>query len=104
MLALLATGYGIGAAVAMLLQAHQMHARRRSCEVSALFLAIWVAGYGLWLAYGIDIGSSPLMLVNAMGLACATVTLGVALALRGALLRPSTWRSCALTLSAQEHR
>ena len=104
MLALLATGYGIGAAVAMLLQARQMLERGRSCEVSALFLATWVAGYGIWLVYGIDIGSAPLMLVNAIGLACATVTLGVALELRGALRRPSTWRRCALVLSTHERR
>ncbi len=44
------------------------------------------------------------MLVNSIGLASAAVTLGVALALRGALLRPATWSSCSLGWATHEHR
>jgi hypothetical protein len=44
LLALAATAYGVLAALAALLQAHQMHARRASCAVSARFLAAYVGG------------------------------------------------------------
>lgn len=94
MLALIATTYGIAAAGAVLLQARQMLQRRRSCEVSAGFFAIYAAGYAVWLAYGISTSSMPLIVVNAIGVVSANVTLAVALSLRGALLRPATWTSC----------
>jgi uncharacterized protein with PQ loop repeat len=94
MLALLATTYGMAAAVAVLLQAKQLLASRRSCDVSARFFAVYAGGYGIWLAYGLSIGSLPLIVVDAIGLVCGTATLAIALSLRGSLLRPSTWASC----------
>ena len=94
MLALLATAYGVGAAVSALLQAKQLLASRRSCDVSARFFGVYAGGYAIWLAYGVSIASMPLIVVDAIGLVCGTVTLGIALALRGSLLRPSTWNSC----------
>jgi uncharacterized protein with PQ loop repeat len=94
MLALLATTYGVAAAAAALLQARQLLASRRSCDVSARFFAVYAGGYGIWLAYGLSIGSLPLIVVDAIGLVCGTVTLAIALSLRGSLLRPSTWASC----------
>ena len=99
MLALFATSYGIGAALAVLLQARQMLERGRSCEVSVLFLAIYAFGYAVWFAYGVDLGSAPLVLVNGVGFACAACTLIVALALRGSLSRPSTWSACRVVVS-----
>ena len=93
-LALVATVYGVGGAAAVLLQAQQMVRRRTSCDVSARFFAVYVGGYGIWLAYGLSIGSVPLILVDALGLLCGGFTLGVALALRGSLTRPSTWAVC----------
>jgi uncharacterized protein with PQ loop repeat len=94
MLALLATTYGVAAAAAALLQARQLLASRRSCDVSARFFAVYAGGYGIWLAYGLSIGSLPLIVVDAIGLVCGTVTLAIALSLRGSLLRPSSWASC----------
>src|SRR5688572_19182390 len=94
MLALLATTYGVAAAAAALLQARQLLASRRSCDVSARFFAVYAGGYGIWLGYGLSIGSLPLIVVDAIGLVCGTVTLAIALSLRGSLLRPSTWASC----------
>src|SRR5918999_6169657 len=96
MLALLATTYGAAAATAALLQARQLLASRRSCDVSARFFAVYAGGYGIWLAYGLSIGSLPLIVVDAIGLVCGTATLAIALSLRGSLLRPSTWTSCAV--------
>ncbi len=94
MLAMIATLYGVGAAGAALLQARQVVRRRSSCEVSARFFATYAGGYGVWLLYGLSIGSVPLILVDAVGLACGLVTLVITLRMRGSLLRPSTWGSC----------
>jgi uncharacterized protein with PQ loop repeat len=98
--ALAATGYGVVAALAALaalLQTRQMLARRASCDVSARFFAAYVGGYAIWLLYGLSVGSFPLIVVDTVGLLCGGVTLGVALSLRGSLLRPSTWAGCGAT-------
>jgi uncharacterized protein with PQ loop repeat len=89
-----ATLYGIGAAAASLLQARQIVRRRRSCEISARFFASYVAGYAIWLVYGVTIASLPLILVDVVGLLCGGFTLAITLALRGSLLRPGSWNSC----------
>jgi MtN3 and saliva related transmembrane protein len=89
-----ATVYGVGAAGAVLPQARQVLRRGSSCEVSARFFATYAGGFAVWLLYGLSIGSLPLILVDAAGLLCGLVTLGITLRLRGSLLRPSTWRTC----------
>jgi uncharacterized protein with PQ loop repeat len=94
MLVLLVTAYGVGAAGAGLLQVRRLLEGRSSCEVSALFFAVYAGGYAVWLAYGVSIGSLPLVVVDGVGVACATVTLAVTLSLRGSLLNPVTWTSC----------
>ena len=91
---LLITAYGVGAAGAGLLQARRLLEDGRSCEVSALFLALYAGGYGIWLAYGVSIGSLPLVIVDGIGVVCASLTLAVVLSLRGSLLDPVTWRNC----------
>jgi hypothetical protein len=91
-----ATLYGFGAASAMLLQVRQLRERGTSCDVSAAFLGAYVGGYAIWLLYGVSIGSLPIVLVHAVGLGTGGLTLAVALALRGSLLRPGSWRSCEL--------
>src|SRR6476646_6132699 len=94
MLVLLVTAYGVSAAAAGLLQARRLLEGRRSCEVSALFFAVYAGGYGIWLVYGVSIGSSPLVIVDGIGVVCATSTLAITLSLRGSLLNPATWRNC----------
>jgi MtN3 and saliva related transmembrane protein len=94
LLAIGATAYGVLAALAALFQTQQMLTRRCSCDVSARFFAAYAGGYAIWLLYGIDIGSLPLILVDAVGLLCGGVTLVVALSLRGSLAHPTTWASC----------
>jgi uncharacterized protein with PQ loop repeat len=91
-----ATMYGVGAAGAALLQARQILRRGTSCDVSARFFATYAGGYAIWLLYGLSIHSLPLILVDAIGFVCGAITLGVTLALRGSLVRPTTWSSCAL--------
>ena len=92
--AMFATVYGVAAACAVLLQARQVVRRRSSCEVSARFFATYAGGYAIWLIYGISIDSLPLIVVDAVGLCCGLVTLGVTLAMRGSLTRPRTWTGC----------
>jgi MtN3 and saliva related transmembrane protein len=94
LLGIVATSYGVAAAVAALLQARQMLRRQTSCDVSARFFAAYAGGYAIWLLYGLSIGSIPLILVDTVGLLCGGLTLSIALALRGSLLRPATWTSC----------
>ena len=91
---LIATSYGVGAAGAVILQARQIVRRGSSCDVSARFFATYAGGYAVWLMYGISIGSLPLILVDAAGLACGLLTLAVTLRMRGSLLRPRTWGTC----------
>ena len=86
-----ATTYGVLAAVKSLLQTRQMLARGTSGDVSALFLASYVGGYAIWLAYGLSTGSLPLIVVDTVGLLCGGLTLAVALSLRGSLFRPASW-------------
>jgi uncharacterized protein with PQ loop repeat len=88
-----ATVYGVLAAFKALLQTRQMLARRTSREVSARFVASYIGGYAIWLAYGVSTGSIPLIVVDTVGLLCAGLTLAVALSLRGSLTHPATWNS-----------
>ena len=39
----------------------------------------------------------PLIIVDAIGVVCATATLAIVLSLRGSLLHPSTWNSCPIS-------
>jgi uncharacterized protein with PQ loop repeat len=88
LLAALVTVYGLGGALSILLQARQMLVRRASCDVSLDFLSVYVVGYAIWLLYGLSLGNAPIVLVNALGLVSGTMTLTVALWLRGSPFRP----------------
>src|SRR6516225_7013234 len=96
-----ATAYGVLGALKTLLQTRQMLARRSSGDVSAGFLASYVGGYAIWLAYGLSTGSIPLIVVDIVGLLCGGLTLAVALSLRGSVIRPATWRSSNTTSISQ---
>jgi uncharacterized protein with PQ loop repeat len=93
-LAAVAIVYGLAAALSALLQARQMLARDGSCDVSARFLATYVGGYAIWLLYGLSLRDLPIIVVDALGLACGAITLAVALRLRGRLLSPASWNRC----------
>ena len=97
-----ATAYGVLGALKTLLQTRQMLARRSSRDVSAGFLASYVGGYAIWLAYGLSTGSIPLIVVDTVGLLCGGLTLAVALFFRGSLIRAVTWNSRNTTSSSLE--
>jgi uncharacterized protein with PQ loop repeat len=94
-LAATATLYGVAGALSVLLQARQMLARGGSCDVSLRFLATYVGGYAIWLLYGISTRSAPIVLVHALGLITGTITLAVALRLRGPILSAGRRTQCA---------
>ena len=94
-LATVATLYGVGGALSVLLQARQMIARGGSGDVSLRFLGTYVGGYAIWLLYGISTESAPIMLVHALGLITGTITLAVALKLRGPILAAGGRPRCA---------
>jgi len=96
LLSLVATGYGVLAALAALLQMRQMLRRRTSCDISARFFATYTGGYAIWLLYGLSAGDVPLIVVDTAGLVCGGLTLAVALSLRGSLIRPTTWSGCSV--------
>ena len=77
LLAALATAYGVGGALSVLLQARQMHARGSSADVSVRFLGIYVGGYAVWLLYGLSIASVPVVVVHALGLATGAAVVQV---------------------------
>ena len=93
-LATAATLYGVGGALSILLQARQMIVREASDDVSLRFLATYVGGYGIWLLYGISVQSLPIVLVHALGSITGTVTLVVALRLRGVISRRPRASGC----------
>jgi hypothetical protein len=97
-----AMSYGVATALSGLLQLRAMLARRASCGVSARFFAAYAGGHAIWLLDGLGAGSPPLIVVDAVGLLCGGLTLGVALALRGSPLHPSSWTSCPATQQPHE--
>lgn len=94
LLGTVATFYGVAAATSALLQARQMLRQKNSCGTSARFFATYAGGYAIWLLYGMSIGSVPLILVDLVGLVCGGFTLAITLALRGSLVRPTSWNMC----------
>ena len=78
------TVYGLIAGGSSLLQARRMARRGTSEDVSLSFLGMYVAGYALWLVYGLTSGSLPLIIVHVAGLLSGTCTLALALSLRRA--------------------
>ena len=87
-----ATLYGLGGALSVLLQARRMHVRGTSGDVSARFFAVYVGGFAIWLLYGLGIGDVPIIVVHAVGLLCGAVTLTVALRLRRPAAAAATTR------------
>lgn len=76
------TAVGLVAAVSLLLQARRLLRLGSACEVSVPVRVLALAGYGVWLAYGVAIGDVPLILVDVAGVAGAALVLQVTLRLR----------------------
>ena len=76
------TGVGLIAAVSLLLQARRLSRLGTACEVSIPIRVLALAGYAVWLAYGVAIGDVPLVLVDVAGVVGATLVLRVTISLR----------------------
>jgi MtN3 and saliva related transmembrane protein len=73
---------GLVAAMSLLLQARRLARIGSACEVSIPVRLLALAGYAIWLAYGVAIGDVPLILVDLAGVAGAALVLRVTLSLR----------------------
>ena len=73
---------GLVAAMSLLLQARRLARIGSACEVSIPVRVLALAGYAIWLAYGVAIGDVPLILVDLAGVAGAALVLRVSLVLR----------------------
>jgi MtN3 and saliva related transmembrane protein len=76
------TAVGLVAAVSLLLQARRLRRLGSACEVSIPIRLLALAGYAVWLAYGVAIGDVPLILVDLTGMVGAALVLRVTLSLR----------------------
>jgi hypothetical protein len=70
-----------------------MHLRGTSGDIPVRFFAVYVGGSWSGCSNGIGIGDIPVVVVLAVGLLCGTVTLAVALRLRGPAAEAATSRS-----------
>lgn len=74
LLGILAATLGVGMSSSPLLQAVRVHRRRHSADVSLMFLVLLFAGGCAWLAYGIALGSVPIIVPNAFGVLASGTT------------------------------
>lgn len=82
LLATAGTAIGLTAAVSLLLQARRLRRLGTACEISIPVRLLALAGYAVWLAYGVVIGDIPLILVDLAGVAGAALVLYVTVVLR----------------------
>jgi uncharacterized protein with PQ loop repeat len=83
------TVIGLVAATSLLLQARRLALLGSACEVSIPVRVLALAGYSIWLAYGIVLGDVPLILVDLAGVAGAALVLRVTLMLRRRMACPT---------------
>jgi uncharacterized protein with PQ loop repeat len=76
------TAIGLVMALSLLVQARRLSRLGSACEVSIPVRVLALAGYTVWLAYGIAIGDIPLILVDLTGVAGAAFVLRVTVSLR----------------------
>jgi hypothetical protein len=72
----------LGAAMSLVLQARRLARIGSACEISIPVRLLALAGYSIWLAYGLAIGDVPMVLVDVAGVAGAALVLRVTLTLR----------------------
>jgi len=77
-LGITASACGVVMALAPLLQARRVLARRSGADVSQPFLAIIAAGACMWAAYGIADANAYLVVPNVIAVVTNALTLGLA--------------------------
>jgi hypothetical protein len=81
-LATAGTLIGLFSATGLFLQARRLKRLGTACEISIPIRLVTLAGYGIWLGYGLVLGDIPLILVDLAGLAGAALVLRVTVVLR----------------------
>ena len=81
-LGLAAAAFGIAMGLSPLLQVRHMVARGSSADVSLPFLLVLLAGFVLWLAYGVALGNAALIVSNAVAITSYAITTAAVLRLR----------------------
>ena len=76
------TAIGLIAAVSLLMQARRLRRLGSACEVSIPMRVLALAGYAVWLAYGVVIQDVPLILVDLAGVVGAAYVVQVTVSLR----------------------
>jgi uncharacterized protein with PQ loop repeat len=87
LLGTVATAWGVVGAASSLLQARKWVRTESAESVSVGFLAKYLGGYVTWALYGLAIGSTPLIVVDIIGICASGVTVGTALRVRHAATR-----------------
>ena len=70
--------YGVMMSLAPILQAHRMHQRRSSADVSVVYLVVLEVGFVLFLLYGLSIANTVLIATNTVSIVATSLTLVVA--------------------------
>lgn len=81
-LGLAAAVFGVAMGLSPLLQVRHMVTRGSSADVSLPFLLVLLAGFMLWLAYGVALGNAALIVSNAVAITSYAVTTAAVLRLR----------------------
>lgn len=82
-LAVAAATWGVAMSFAPLLQIRAIRAHGSSQAVSVGYQQVLLAGFVLWLAYGISIQNVPLMITNTVSTIVCSATILVVLRFRG---------------------
>ncbi len=78
LLAVVAASWGVAMAVSPALQIRRMLQRRSSADVSLGYLAVLIAGFIIWLVYGVAIANLALVIPNTVALGVGVATFMVA--------------------------
>jgi uncharacterized protein with PQ loop repeat len=81
-LGLAAATFGVAMGLSPLLQVRHMVSRVSSADVSLPFLLVLLAGFVLWLAYGVALGNAALIVSNAVAITSYTITTAMVMRLR----------------------
>ena len=81
------TVWGVAMAASPVMQTHRIRRERSSRGVSAAQIGVLLVGFALWLAYGLQEGSLPLVVSNLVALAVNGAWLVWALRYRPAPVR-----------------
>jgi MtN3 and saliva related transmembrane protein len=77
------TAFGVAMGLSPILQLRTVVRRRSSDDVSVPYLLVLLVGFALWLAYGLALGNTALIVSNAVALATYTATTAAVLRFRG---------------------